>query len=380
MRKLSPKELEVGMITAAPVTTPLGQEIAPEGTAITRQLINRMKLYRVEAAYIEGDAPTEPAAPSASAEATPKPAPKSEPKTRVEESMTHFQKVASSDKFRTFQLQYLQVTQQLHPIFQDAAEKNTPIDTDSLLESVAQLFRSRSTIVEVFDMIYSMRSVADPAYAHCLNVSLISRMIGRWLKFDRHDLDTLTIAGLLHDIGKIRIPEEILNKTGKLTDEEFALLRQHPQFGYDILKDQPNLDPRIKKGALMHHERSDGSGYPSNLTEDSIDNFAMIIAIADVYDAMTATRAYRAPLCPFQVISNFEQDGYQKFNTKYILTFLKQIAQAYQNNRVMLSDGRACNIVMLNQNALSRPIVQFDDNSCLDLSTADKDLHITSVL
>jgi HD-GYP domain-containing protein (c-di-GMP phosphodiesterase class II) len=95
---------------------------------------------------------------------------------------------------------------------------------------------------------------------------------------------------------------------------------------------------------------------------------------------MTATRAYRAPLCPFQVISNFEQDGYQKFNTKYILTFLKQIAQAYQNNRVMLSDGRACNIVMLNQNALSRPIVQFDDNSCLDLSTADKDLHITSVL
>jgi putative nucleotidyltransferase with HDIG domain len=225
-----------------------------------------------------------------------------------------------------------------------------------------------------------MRSIADPAYAHCLNVSLISRMIGRWLKLDRRDLDTLTVAGLLHDIGKIRIPQDVLNKTDKLTDEEFALIRQHPQFGYDILKNQPNMDPRIKKAALMHHERSDGSGYPSKLTEDFIENFAMIIAIADVYDAMTATRAYRAPLCPFQVISNFEQDGYQKFNTKYILTFLKQIAQAYQNNRVMLSDGRACNIVMLNQNALSRPIVQFDDKSCLDLSTASKDLHITSVL
>jgi HD-GYP domain-containing protein (c-di-GMP phosphodiesterase class II) len=178
----------------------------------------------------------------------------------------------------------------------------------------------------------------------------------------------------------VRIPDELLNKTGSLTDEEFARIKEHPKLGYDILKNQPNLDPRIKKAALMHHERCDGSGYPSQLTEDFIDNYAMIVAIADVYDAMTAARAYRAPLCPFQVISNFEKDGYQKFNTKYILTFLKQIAQTYQSNRVMLSDGRACNIVMLNQNALSRPIVQFDDKTCLDLSTASKDLIITTLL
>jgi HD-GYP domain-containing protein (c-di-GMP phosphodiesterase class II) len=129
----------------------------------------------------------------------------------------------------------------------------------------------------------------------------------------------------------------------------------------------------------MHHERCDGSGYPSGLTEEGIDDFAKIIAIADVYDAMTAARSYRAPLCAFQVISNFEQDGYQKYQTKYILTFLKQIATTYQSNRVVLSDGRGCKIVMLNQNDLSRPIVQFDDMTCLDLST-NRDLHITSVI
>jgi HD-GYP domain-containing protein (c-di-GMP phosphodiesterase class II) len=205
-------------------------------------------------------------------------------------------------------------------------------------------------------------------------------MIGRWLKLDKKDLDTLTVAGLLHDIGKVRIPDEILNKTGSLTDEEFAKIKEHPKLGYDILKKQPKLDPRIVNAALMHHERCDGSGYPSKLTEDSIDDYAMIVAIADVYDAMTAARTYRAPLCPFQVISNFEKDGYQKFSTKYILTFLGHIAQTYQSNRVMLSDGRACNIVMLNQNSLSRPIVQFDDKSCLDLSTASRDLIITTLL
>jgi putative nucleotidyltransferase with HDIG domain len=377
MQKLIPKEVEVGMITAAPVKTPLGQELAPAGAELTRQLINQIKLYRVESVTVEGE-PKPNATPPGPVNQASKP--KSEPKTRVEESLTHFQKVAASDEFRTFQIQYLQVTQQMQPVFTAASEKNAPIDTQSLLDSVAQLFRSRSTIVELFDMIYSMRSIADSAYAHSLNVSLISRMIGRWLKLDKQDLDTLTVAGLLHDIGKVRIPDEILNKTGSLTDEEFAKIKEHPKLGYDILKKQANLDPRIVNAALMHHERCDGSGYPSKLTEDSIDDYAMIVAIADVYDAMTAARAYRAPLCPFQVINNFEKDGYQKFSTKYILTFLSHIAQTYQSNRVMLSDGRACNIVMLNQNSLSRPIVQFDDKSCLDLSTASKDLIITTLL
>ncbi len=85
---------------------------------------------------------------------------------------------------------------------------------------------------------------------------------------------------------------------------------------------------------------------------------------------MTAARAYRSPLCPFEVIANFEQDGLQKYHTKYILKFLQQIAATYQSNRVILSDGRSCNIVLINQNSLSRPLVQFDDNSCLDLATA----------
>lgn len=366
MRKLEVKELETGMITAGPVITPLGEEIAPAGTEITKQLINQMKLYRVESVMVEGEDPV-----------------KSEPehiKTHAEESKTHSQKVAASAEFRTFQIQYIQATEQMKQAFTAAVENSTPIDTALLLGSVSDLFRSRNTIAELFDMIYNMRTVAASVYAHCLNVALISRMIGRWLKYDHHDLDVLTLAGLLHDIGKLMIPEELLNKTGSLTDEEFAQIKKHPTLGYEILKLQPNMDSRIKKAALMHHERSDGSGYPANLTDDFIESYAMIVGIADVYDAMTATRAYRSPLCPFEVIANFEKDGYQKYHTKYILTFLHHIAATYQNNRVILSDGRGCNIVLLNQHSLSRPLVQLDDNTCLDLATASKDLYIKSVL
>ena len=318
-----------------------------------------MKLYKVESACVEGEDPSAPA-----------------PKTHAQESKTHSQKIAASSEFRDFQYGYFAAIDELKKAFA-AAERNEQINTDALLTVVSKLFQSK-TIGELFDMLFNMRIMEDAVYAHCLNVGLVSRMIGRWLKLEKHNLDVLTLAGLLHDIGKIKIPNEVLEKPGKPTDEEYALIKKHPKLGYEMLKNQ-KLDPHVRKAALMHHERCDGSGYPSGLEEDFIDEYAMIVGIADVYDAMTAARSYRAPLCPFQVISNFEKEGYQKYHAKYIITFLKQIAATYQSNRVVLSDGRGCNIVMLNQNALSRPMVQFDDNTILDLST-QKELYIKSVL
>ena len=374
MRKIIPKDCEIGMITVEEVKTPIGQVLCPAGTELTRQLINRMKLYRVEYVLIEGEEPVS----ETPVVAAPAPESHAVPKTHAEESKTHSQKVAASDEFRDFQLKYFQAITDLKQVFAAVTNRSQEFDATKLLNSVGELFRSRNTIIELFDMLYNMRIVEDAIYAHSINVGLISRMIGRWLRLDAHDLDVITLSGLLHDIGKALIPPEILNKPDKLTDEEFALIRQHPKLGYDILKNQ-NVNPHVKKAALMHHERCDGSGYPTGVEEDFIDEYAMIVGIADVYDAMTAARSYRAPLCPFQVIKCFEDEGYQKYKTKYLLTFLKQIAATYQSNRVILNDGRGCNIVLLNQDALSRPMVQLDDGSIIDLNT-QRDLYIKSVL
>ena len=174
------------------------------------------------------------------------------------------------------------------------------------------------------------------------------------------------MCGLFHDIGKVLIPDEILNKPGKYTDEEFSLIQQHPLSSYKLLKDLP-IDGRIKKAALMHHERSDGSGYPQKLKSEEIDDYAEIIAIADVYDAMTAARSYRSPLCPFQAIGMFEKDGLQLYSPKYILTFLNRIANTYQNNRVLLNNGQSANIVMINPKHLTKPMLQMDDGSVVDM-------------
>jgi putative nucleotidyltransferase with HDIG domain len=377
VRKLDPHDLEPGMVLIEDVSTPNGQILAEAGSEVTRQLINRMKLYRVVSVVVEGEAPAAGNSSGSSAATAPAPEPP-RPKTHIEETKTAKQKVASSEAFQSFQMQYLLCMEELKGVFTDIIDHGKEIESDSLLENVSQLFRKRNTITELFDMLNNMRTIEDSVYAHSLNVALISRMIGRWLRLDSGDLNTLTLAGLLHDIGKAMIPEEVLNKPGSLTDEEFELIKSHPRLGYDVLKSQ-NIDTRIKNAALMHHERCDGSGYPSGLTDSDIDEFAMIIAIADVYDAMTAARSYRAPLCAFQVISNFERDGFQKYHTKYLLTFLKRIATTYQSNRVVLNDGRGCKIVMLNPNDLSRPIVQFDDKSCLDLSV-NRNLYITAII
>ena len=368
----STDELVPGMVTAENICTKGGQLIVEKGVPLTDRLISRVKFYNIpQALMVEVSSSPEKKAEK-----------KIEPPPVIEkpeaQAPSYSQKVVRSKKFQNFQISYSKVIAVYRTVFEDYVFNGQALDYDRLLSDTKELYYSCSTSLELFDMLHNMRSVEDSVYAHSLNVALISRRLGRWLKFSPENLDTLTLSGALHDIGKLKIPEEILNKPGKYTDEEFELVKQHPKYSFDLLKELP-LDSHIKKAALSHHERYDGSGYPAGLSRSDIDDYAGIVSIADVYDAMTAARSYRAPFCVFQVINNFEHDGLSKYNPKFILTFLSHVASTYQSNRVMLNDGRVANIVMLNKNRLSKPIIQLMDGNCIDLST-EPSLHIKTVL
>ena len=132
---------------------------------------------------------------------------------------------------------------------------------------------------------------------------------------------------------------------------------------------------------LQHHERSDGSGYPRGLFDEEIDDFAAIVAIADVYDAMTSARAHRDPLCSFQVINEFEKGGLQKYRTQYILTFLERIANTYNNSRIILNNAKTGRVVYINKSNLSRPVIQMDNGDIINLAdSVNKDLFIKAIL
>lgn len=376
MKEYQTKDLLPGMVTAIPVRTKRGQLIINPNVELTRTLISRLEFYGIASVQITEnkqvaapmETPKDPAYfPAKSPVSAPSPV----------SDASYSQKLKSSPEFQRFQVDFTLRSQDLKNCFDAYLSDGGTVNKEDLLSKTISLVSPKQTTLDVFDMLHNMRQVNDSTYAHSLNVAIISRIIGKWLHFSNEELDTLTLAGLLHDIGKTKIPDEVLNKDGKLTDEEFQMIRNHPKYGYDILKSQP-LNSHIKKAALMHHERCDGSGYPMGLTMEEIDDYALIIAIADVYDAMTAARSYRAPLCPFEVIAEFEKDGLQKYKPKYILTFLENIANAYQNNRVMLSDGTSARIVLLNHRRLSKPLVQLDDGACIDLEKSP--LYIKAII
>ena len=376
MKEYQTKDLLPGMVTAIPVRTKRGQLIINPNVELTRTLISRLEFYGIASVQITEnkqvatpmETPKDPAYfPAKSPVSAPSPV----------SDASYSQKLKSSPEFQRFQVDFTLRSQDLKNCFDAYLSDGGTVNKEELLSKTISLVSPKQTTLDVFDMLHNMRQVNDSTYAHSLNVAIISRIIGKWLHFSNEELDTLTLAGLLHDIGKTKIPDEVLNKDGKLTDEEFQMIRNHPKYGYDILKSQP-LNSHIKKAALMHHERCDGSGYPMGLTMEEIDDYALIIAIADVYDAMTAARSYRAPLCPFEVIAEFKKDGLQKYKPKYILTFLENIANAYQNNRVMLSDGTSARIVLLNHRRLSKPLVQLDDGACIDLEKSP--LYIKAII
>lgn len=376
MKEYQTKDLLPGMVTAIPVRTKRGQLIINPNVELTRTLISRLEFYGIASVQITEnkqvaapmETPKDPAYfPAKSPVSAPSPV----------SDASYSQKLKSSPEFQRFQVDFTLRSQDLKNCFDAYLSDGGTVNKEELLSKTISLVSPKQTTLDVFDMLHNMRQVNDSTYAHSLNVAIISRIIGKWLHFSNEELDTLPLAGLLHDIGKTKIPDEVLNKDGKLTDEEFQMIRNHPKYGYDILKSQP-LNSHIKKAALMHHERCDGSGYPMGLTMEEIDDYALIIAIADVYDAMTAARSYRAPLCPFEVIAEFEKDGLQKYKPKYILTFLENIANAYQNNRVMLSDGTSARIVLLNHRRLSKPLVQLDDGACIDLEKSP--LYIKAII
>lgn len=376
MREVAIHKLEEGMVVAKEVLTKGGQRILDDGKILTKQSIMRLSFYNIKTIWVEDVESAVSAAEQVSA--TPKAPANALKEQTAPHTRLQMPKLSSSQKFQSFKISHSIVVTEIRSSFDNYVNNGVPLDTAHLLSRLCELFHSCKTSLELLDMLHNMHSYEDSIYAHCLNVGIISRQIGKWLKVDDKTLDTLTLSGLLHDIGKLKIPSAVLNKPGKYTDEEFALVRKHTQYGYDLLAPLP-LASHIKKAALSHHERCDGSGYPLGLFQADTDDFAMIVSIADVYDAMTTARSYRAPLCPFEVIERFEQEGLQKYNPKYILTFLGRIAGIYQNHRVLLSDGRSATVVMINQQHLSRPIVKLDAGICIDLST-QKELHIQAVM
>ncbi len=232
------------------------------------------------------------------------------------------------------------------------------LNTNKLLKETREIIALSDDPVHTFRMLRRVRRYDDLTYIHSLNVAILCHEFANWMHMPEEEQDILTLAGLLHDVGKMGIPGKIIKKAGLLTEEEYELIKQHPQKGYDFLKKHP-LDERIMNAALMHHERCDGSGYPQGLKADEIDDFAKIVAIADYYDALTSARVYREPHCPFEVFRMLQQER-DKFDSTYLAVFMEGVASFYIGCEVVLSNQKRARMVDTNPTDQSNPIVKMD--------------------
>lgn len=359
MRQLPISELLPGMILAKDVYTDDDKLIIPANFRLFDRSITRLEYYSIPAVYIQG----------LEDEISP-------PTPVVEQSYST--RIKQSPEYQKFSTEFQKDVDHFKSILNDVVEKNAPLAIDILLQETLSLLDNTRGGIHVFDMLHNLRHFDDLTYTHGLNVSLICNVLATWLNFSPEDVELATQCGLLHDIGKLKIPEEIIKKPARLTDAEYEIIKKHPVEGYHILK-KCQVNPHIINSALMHHERCDGGGYPLGLTAGRIDKFAKLVSIADVYDAMTSARIYRGPLCPFKVIEIFEHEGLQKYDTRYIMTFLENIVNTYISQKVRLSDNRIGTIILSNPRTLSRPLVKCDD-TYVDLSKEPSSLTIEEIL
>lgn len=225
-------------------------------------------------------------------------------------------------------------------------------------DNLEQFVDSAISDTESLGNLHDIRSFDSCTYEHSLRVMLMSISIGEKLSLSKDELHKLAMAALLHDVGKLDIPVSVLNKRGKLDTDERKLIEQHPMLGYKHAAELYDFDKYITDGILYHHEREDGSGYPSGLKGDEIPMCAKIIAVADVFDALTSIRPYREPWYPNEAIEYMTEKYRNSFNHKVYDAFLKVAIPYPVGSSVLLSDNSVAVVTQVNKEDFLRPVLR----------------------
>lgn len=236
--------------------------------------------------------------------------------------------------------------------------KNLRTLVDKVIDDINS---SSELLVNIIDL----KSYDNYTFSHSVNVTILSLCIGTLTSMNRNTLVKLGMSAMLHDIGKIFIPKEILNKNGSLTKEEFEKVKAHPYKGYQLLKGNDAFPIYSSIGVLHHHEKYDGTGYPSQLKGSEISLFGRVIAVADVYDALTSDRPYRNALFPSEGIEYIMACGGTFFDPDIVRCFAKIIAPYPVGTSILLSNNTTGIVVENYPDCCMRPkvkVVKHDDS------------------
>ncbi|MDP4094229.1 MAG: HD-GYP domain-containing protein [Bacillota bacterium] len=322
MRKVQVDKAQPGSILAKSIFTADGRELLSAGIEVRPAFFKKLKEHGINEIYIEDDISNNIQISDVVKDQT-----RQEAKELVKNIMNNYTLASSFNSERVKGI------------------------IDNILK---ELLESDEIIINLSDI----KSVDDYTFEHSVNVCMLSLITGIGLGFDLPKLKDLGVGAILHDIGKLRIPEEILKKPSQLTVDEFEEIKKHTVYGYEILKNNHKVSMMSAFIAFGHHERYDGSGYPLQIKGDSIHQCARIVAIADVYDALTSDRVYRKKLRPHEVVEYITSLGSNHFDQKIVESFIKYIAIYPKGTGVLLNTKEKALVVKNNKKIPTRPVVR----------------------
>lgn len=256
------------------------------------------------------------------------------------------------------------------------ADTDNKIDTEAAAAVITPLLQNLHLERDVVSLLLLLNNQDSYTYQHSVQVGMLSYYLANWVGFSTEDATKAGTAGFLHDIGKSKIDEAILNKPGKLTAEEFDEVKRHTEYGYEIILNSGG-DEQLALGALQHHERINGNGYPHGIKDQEISKIGRIIAVADIYSAMISSRVYQKERDLLFVLKELYRLSFTELDPIITHTFIEHMIPNFIGKKITLNDGRVGTIIMTHPTEFFSPLIQVG-NSFIDLTT-DRELEITHV-
>lgn len=281
-------------------------------------------------------------------------------------------------QFKRFENSYKKNIQIAKDIIQGLAS-GKKLDLDKVSQATDTFYNYLMTTnsSDIVQCLSRIKNKDEYTYNHSVNVAFYSMLLAKWLGLPEEKIKKAVQAGFLHDIGKSKIPLNILNKASRLTEEEFEVIKKHPIYGYYILEESNFVDVEIKRAVLLHHERANSTGYPFSLPADKISVLTSIVSIADVYDAFTSDRVYKRKGTPFEAFNMFLTEGYADFDAYILTEFVNHMAVYLIGSDVMLNNGECAEVVFVPPYDVTQPILNSKGSY---FKPSEKGLVITEIL
>lgn len=331
MPTVAVSQLKYGEKLGDPVITKLGNVLFHRGRIINERDIEILKAFLINSVYIESKNGAEP------------------------EAVAEEIKVKEAAAVPPFHVEYQNMLKLLKRVFL-LANGGQPLPILDIRNGLEALIQHIETY-KVLTFTPKNRNLQDYIFHKSIMVSLTAYSLARWHGMPQKDLMQIALAGLLHDIGTAKVDTSILEKKGRLSQEEMDEIKQHTLIGYQILKNISGINEGVKLTAVQHHEREDGSGYPLGIKGDKIHLYAKIVAIADIYNAMTNERFHKTAMSPYLVLEQLFTESFGKVDPTLVQVFINKSTQISNGTLVKLSDNRVGEIVFSDRSYPTRPWV-----------------------